>query len=66
MIFIGFVLAIPVVMSWIDSESKLYNILADMVSGPTLLILMILIMVFTVYTGVDYWVKYKKAMKEIE
>lgn len=65
MLFIGFVLAIPVLMSWSIPET-LFEFLADIISGNTIVIIMCVIMLFTVYTGMDYWVKYKKAMKEIE
>jgi CDP-diacylglycerol--glycerol-3-phosphate 3-phosphatidyltransferase len=65
MIFIGAVLAIPAIMD-LSIPEKFYNLFADIVSGPTLLIIMILIMVFTMYTGVDYFVKYRKAMEKVD
>lgn len=65
MTFIGAVLAIPAIMD-LSIPEKFYNFLADIVSGPTLLIIMILIMLFTVYTGVDYYIKYRKASEEVD
>ena len=65
MTFIGAVLAVPAIMD-LKIPDKLYNFLADLVSGPTIMITMIVIMVFTVYTGIDYYVKYKRVIKEQE
>ncbi len=63
MIFIGFVLALPAVMSW-NIPMGLYEFLADLISGNAIIIIMSVIMVFTVYTGVDYWTKYRQALKD--
>lgn len=64
MIFIGFVLAIPVVMDF-NIPEPFYNFLANMASGNVILIIMIVIMVFTVYTGVDYYVKFRKELNKL-
>lgn len=63
MVFIGFVLAVPVVMSW-NIPDGFYNFLANLVSGNALLIIMCVVMVFTVYTGVDYYVKFKREINK--
>jgi len=63
MIFIGFVMAIPAVMSFRIPEN-MYNILADFISGRGVRITMIVIMIFTVYTGLDYYLKYKNETKK--
>jgi len=63
MIFIGIVMAIPALMSMSIPE-KLYYFLADFLSGPGIRISMIVIMLFTVYTGVDYYLKFRKEMKK--
>jgi CDP-diacylglycerol--glycerol-3-phosphate 3-phosphatidyltransferase len=65
MTFIGAVLAIPAIMD-LKISDKLYNFLADIVSGPTIMITMIIIMVFTVYTGIDYYIKFRKAIINID
>lgn len=64
MIFIGFILAIPVVMSWPIPEG-FYNFLADLVSGNTILIIMCVVMAFTVYTGVDYYMKFRREINKL-
>jgi CDP-diacylglycerol--glycerol-3-phosphate 3-phosphatidyltransferase len=64
MTYIGFVLAIPVLMD-MKIPRGLYNLLANIVSGNTLLIIMILVMAFTVYTGVDYYVKFRNELKKL-
>ena len=64
MIFIGFVLAIPVVMSW-NIPKSFYNFLANLVSGNALLIIMCAVMVFTVYSGVDYFVKFRRGSNKL-
>ncbi|MCF7832084.1 MAG: CDP-alcohol phosphatidyltransferase family protein [Candidatus Marinimicrobia bacterium] len=63
MTFIGAVLAIPAIMG-LPIPAKLYNFFADLVSGPAIMITMIVIMVFTVYTGVDYYIKFRKSSNE--
>ena len=63
MLFIGFVLAIPVLMSW-DLPMGLYELLDKMVNSNTILIIMCIIMLFTVYTGLDYYVGYRKEMNK--
>jgi CDP-diacylglycerol--glycerol-3-phosphate 3-phosphatidyltransferase len=62
MIFIGFILAIPVIMD-MNISKGFYDFLANLVSGNAILIIMILVMTFTVYTGVDYYIKFKKELK---
>jgi CDP-diacylglycerol--glycerol-3-phosphate 3-phosphatidyltransferase len=62
MIFIGFILAIPVIMD-MNISKGFYDFLANLVSGNAILIIMILVMAFTVYTGVDYYIKFKKELK---
>ena len=64
MTFIGAVLAIPAIMD-LKIPDRFYNFLADLVSGPTIMITMIIIMVFTVYTGVDYYVKFRKEISKL-
>ena len=65
MTFIGAVLAIPAIMD-LPIPEKFFNFLADLVSGPAIMITMIIIMVFTVYTGVDYYIKFRKAINNID
>ncbi len=60
MLFIGFVLAIPVILSMPVSE-RLYNSLADYMTGSGIVISMFIIMLFTVYTGIDYYIKYRRS-----
>jgi CDP-diacylglycerol--glycerol-3-phosphate 3-phosphatidyltransferase len=64
MIFIGIVMAIPALMSMRIPE-KLYYFLADFLTGRGIRISMIVIMLFTVYTGVDYYLKFRKEMKKM-
>jgi CDP-diacylglycerol--glycerol-3-phosphate 3-phosphatidyltransferase len=64
MIFIGFILAIPVVMD-MNISKGFYDFLANLVSGNAILIIMILVMTFTVYTGVDYYVKFRNELKKL-
>ncbi|MEA3392219.1 MAG: CDP-alcohol phosphatidyltransferase family protein [Candidatus Marinimicrobia bacterium] len=64
MTFIGAVLAIPAIMN-LPIPEKFFNFLADLGSGPAIMITMIIIMVFTVYTGVDYYVKFRKEMNKL-
>lgn len=63
MIFIGFVLAIPTVMD-MNIPDGFYNFLANLVSGDTILVIMCVIMAFTVYTGVDYYVKFRNEINK--
>jgi CDP-diacylglycerol--glycerol-3-phosphate 3-phosphatidyltransferase len=63
MIFIGFILAIPVIMD-MNISKGFYDFLANLVSGNAILIIMILVMAFTVYTGVDYYVKFRNELKK--
>jgi CDP-diacylglycerol---glycerol-3-phosphate 3-phosphatidyltransferase len=64
MIFIAVVMAIPALMSMKIPE-KLYYFLADFLTGPGIRISMIVIMLFTVYTGADYYLKFRKEMKNV-
>ncbi len=64
MTFIGAVLAIPAIMD-LKIPDRFYNFLADIVSGPTIMITMIIIMVFTVCTGVDYYLKFRKEISKL-
>ena len=64
MTFIGAVLAIPAIMN-LKINDKLYDFLADLVSGPAIMVTMIIIMIFTVYTGVDYYVKFRKEISKL-
>ncbi|MBN2781033.1 MAG: CDP-alcohol phosphatidyltransferase family protein [Candidatus Marinimicrobia bacterium] len=59
MIFIGFVMALPAAQS-LPVPPELYRLLADLSSGNAIPIMMTVIMIFTVYTGVDYYLKYQK------
>ncbi len=63
MIFIATVLGIPAVME-LPIPAGLYNFFADLVSGPAILIGMIIIMTFTVFTGVDYYIKFYRSTHE--
>jgi len=65
MIFIGLLLFIPVLLS-AKIPLRLYDILYDYISGPAVRISMILIMLFTVYTGIDYYLKYRRSLHEHE
>lgn len=64
MTFIGAILAIPAIMD-LSIPDKFYNFLADLGSGPAIMITMIIVMLFTVYTGVDYYVKFRKEMNKL-
>lgn len=59
MVFIGFVLFIPVLLSR-QIPDGLYRFLADYLSGPGIQVTMLLVMLFTVYTGLDYYLKYRQ------
>ncbi|MEA2076584.1 MAG: CDP-alcohol phosphatidyltransferase family protein [Candidatus Marinimicrobia bacterium] len=65
MIFVGAVLGIPAIMD-LPIPDKLYNFFADLVSGPVILITMIIIMIFTVCTGIDYYIKFHRSIREVE
>jgi len=64
MIFIGFVLGIPVAQS-LDLSTGFNHFLYDLYSGNALLIIMCAVMVFTVYTGVDYFVKFRRELNKL-
>lgn len=59
MIFIGFVLAVPVILS-LQIPGSVYDFFADYMSGNGIVITMFVIMLFTVYTGIDYYIKYRR------
>ena len=63
MVFIGFVLAIPALMAMTVSRD-LYTALADYMSGRGIVITMFAVMLFTVYTGLDYYIKYRRTFHE--
>jgi CDP-diacylglycerol---glycerol-3-phosphate 3-phosphatidyltransferase len=63
MTFIATILGIPAVME-LPIPEGLYNFFADFVSGPAIMITMTIIMVFTVYTGVDYYLKFRNEMNK--
>ena len=63
MIFIGFVLAIPAALS-MDIPNGIYDIFADYITGSGIVITMFVVMLFTVYTGIDYYIKFRKSMHE--
>lgn len=64
MTFIGLILAVPVVMEMKNVTMDIYTGCQKFLYGSGLDILMIVITIFTVYTGVDYAVKYRKAKQE--
>lgn len=64
MTFIGLVLTIPVVMEMENVTMDIYTACQNFLYGSGLDILIILITIFTVYTGGDYAVKYRKAKRE--
>ena len=64
MTFIGAILAIPAIMD-LKISDRFYNFLADLVSGPTIMITIIIITLFTVYTGVDYYLKFRKEISKL-
>lgn len=61
MIFIGLVLFIPFVLS-LNISDKLYRVLADYISGQGVRITMLLLMLFTLYTGLDYYLKFRREL----
>ena len=64
MIFIGFVLGVPVARSLnISNEFNIF--LLDLESGNVILIIMCIVMAFTVYTGVDYYLKFRKELNKL-
>ncbi|MFA7630117.1 MAG: CDP-alcohol phosphatidyltransferase family protein [Candidatus Neomarinimicrobiota bacterium] len=65
MIFIGLVLFVPVLLS-AKIPPRLYDILYDYISGPGVRVTMIAIMLFTVYTGIDYYLKFQRSLHEHE
>lgn len=63
MIFIGVVLFIPFVSS-LNISDELYRALADYISGQGVRITMLLLMLFTVYTGLDYYLKFRRELHD--
>ena len=61
--YIATILGIPAVME-LPIPDGLYNFFADLVSGPAILIGMVIIMIFTVFTGVDYYIKFYRSTHE--
>jgi CDP-diacylglycerol--glycerol-3-phosphate 3-phosphatidyltransferase len=59
MIFIGVVLFIPFLLAQ-EIPLSLYNFLADYISGQGVRVTMFLVMLFTLYTGLDYYLKYRQ------